>query len=119
MLHRITLQNTTTPSPLGTSSVYRFTGPSPDSLRVDSQGYVYVAIMEQGRVMVFAPSGVPVGQILLPQRDKGHNLATASLVLSRDSQQMYVVAGDLSGHSGATVFRAHSLHNGMVLYSHQ
>jgi aryl-alcohol dehydrogenase-like predicted oxidoreductase len=45
-----------------------------DGARVDSAGNVYVAISGQGRVIVFNRNGLPIGQIVLPDRDKGRNL---------------------------------------------
>lgn len=118
LLHKIKLDTATTVGSLGTSVPYRFTGAGPDSMRVDSAGNVYVAMMEQGRVMVFAPNGVPVGQILLPGRDEGHNLESASLAISPWNNGMYIVAGDGEGGRGASIFHSQSLANGLTLFSH-
>lgn len=48
-------------------------------MRVDGKGNVYVAIYGQGRVLVFNNKGIPIGQILLPEREKGLNLLSTSL----------------------------------------
>ncbi len=73
-LHRVRLSDATTVAPFGSVVTYQFTGPAPDGARVDSEGNVYVAISGQGRVMVFNRNGLPIGQIVLPDRDKGRNL---------------------------------------------
>ena len=53
---------------------YHFVGRAPDSMRTDSEGNVYVAMNRQGRVLVFNPYGMPIGQILLPGREQNHFL---------------------------------------------
>lgn len=73
-LHRVRLSDATTVAPFGSVVTYQFTGPAPDGARVDSEGNVYVAISGQGRVMVFNRNGLPIGQIVLPDRDKGRHL---------------------------------------------
>ncbi len=118
LLHTIKLDTATTIAPLGTSVPYRFTGAGPDSMRIDSEGNVYVAMMEQGRVMVFAPNGVPVSQVLLPQRDAGLNLESASLALSPDSKRLYIVAGGGGSGLGTSIFESEGLARGLKLYSH-
>ena len=45
LLHRVELADATTPTILGTSIPYHFTGPAPDSMRIDADGNVYVAVM--------------------------------------------------------------------------
>jgi lactonase len=74
LLHRVQLDNPTSITPIGTAIPYHFIGPAPDSMRADSDGNLYVAIYSQGRVMVFNKIGIPIGQVLLPGRDDGHNL---------------------------------------------
>ncbi len=74
-LHRVRLSDATTVAPFGSVVTYQFTGPAPDGARVDSEGNVYVAISGQGRVMVFNRNGLPIGQIVLPDRDKGRNFS--------------------------------------------
>lgn len=116
LLYRIDLTSPAVVRPLGTAITYRFTGPSPDSMRTDSKGNLYVSVMGQGRVLIFASNGVPVGQILLPQRDEGHNLETASLALSPENNSLYIVAGD---RNDAEIFRAEGLAPGVRLFSHR
>ncbi|KPX09686.1 SMP-30/gluconolactonase/LRE family protein [Pseudomonas syringae] len=118
LLHKIKLSDATTIAPLGSSIPYRFTGPAPDSLRVDREGNVYVAMMRQGRVMTFAPDGVPIGQILVPKRDQGGNLLSASVALSPTTRDIYIVSADSRATGTAGIFRAASVAPGFKLYSH-
>jgi lactonase len=85
----------------------------------DSQGNLYVALMEQGRAMVLAPNGVPIGQLLMPGRDEGQYLNTASLALAPHSRGMVVVAGNDQPEKGGALFRTTAVANGLVLYLHQ
>ncbi len=62
LLHRVELSDATTIAPFGTAITYQFTGPSPDSMRVDTDGNLYVAIYSQGRVLVFNKNGMPIGR---------------------------------------------------------
>ena len=105
-LHRVQLSDPITPDPLGSSVPYHFTGPAPDSMRVDSDGNTYVALYGQGRVMAFNANGIPIGQVLLPGREDGHNLLTTSLAVHPESNEMYIVAADEGGEDGAAVYRA-------------
>lgn len=106
LLHRIDLADATTIAPIGLAVVYHFVGPAPDSMRVDADGNVYVSIYGQGRDMVFNPQGIPIGQVLLPGRDSGHNLASTSLAIDPSRNDLYAVSNDGNGGQGATVFHA-------------
>ena len=106
LLHRVELADATTMGPIGTAIPYRFAGPAPDSMRVDADGNVYVAVHGQGRVLVFNPNGIPIGQVLLPGREQGHNLRTTSLAISPDSNDMYVVTSDHAAERGSAIFHA-------------
>jgi lactonase len=105
-LLRMTLKNPATVADLGVAVAYHFIGPAPDSMRVDAEGNVYVALNGQGRVLVFSPGGIPIGQILLPGRDAGHYLKSASLALKPGTNEVYIVASDGAGGRGGAVFRA-------------
>lgn len=93
-LHRVNLSGPATVPLTGSKVPYRFIGPAPDSMRVDKDGNVYVAMVGQGRVLVFNPAGLPIGQILLPGRDKGLNLRSTSLALHPNAKEMRIVAGN-------------------------
>ncbi len=108
-LYRITLKDATTPAPFGATTVYHFTGPAPDSMRVDASGQLYVAMYGQGRILVFSPSGLPIGQILLPGRDAGRNLNLTSMAIRPGTREMAIVTSDGTRGGNATVFHARAI----------
>jgi lactonase len=118
-LHRVELANATTIAPFGTTVPYHFLGHAPDSMRTDSDGNVYVAMYQQGRVMVFNDNGIPIGQILLPGRDAGHNLRSTSLAFVPGTNEVLIVTNDGPGGQGSMIFRARGFAKGTTLFSHQ
>lgn len=117
-LLRIKLKNSTTVADLGIAVAYYFVGPAPDSMRVDAEGNVYVALTGQGRVLVLSPGGIPIGQILLPGRAAGHNLKSASLALKPGTNEVYIVASDGDEGQGGAVFRARTFVTAPPLHTH-
>ncbi|OWJ64642.1 SMP-30/gluconolactonase/LRE family protein [Inquilinus limosus] len=105
VLHRVELSDATTIAPFGTSVPYHFIGPAPDSMRVDADGNLYVAIYGQGRVLVFNAAGLPIGQILIPGREAGHNLRSTSMAFKPGTKELYIVASDGQGGEGCGVYR--------------
>jgi len=118
-LHRVELTTAVLPKPFGTSVPYRFTGRAPDSMRTDTNGNVYVAMYLQGRVLVFNPFGIPIGQIVLPGRQDNHFLKLTSMAFRPGSREMVIVARDEIGGNGSMIFRAEGLAEGTRMYSHQ
>ncbi|QTO70611.1 aldo/keto reductase [Klebsiella pneumoniae] len=98
---------------------YQFTGPAPDGARVDSEGNVYVAISGQGRVMVFNRNGLPIGQIVLPDRDKGRNLKSTSLAIRPGHRELFIVANSGTEPGGAMIFRSGAFAPAPFPFSHQ
>lgn len=119
LLHRVELKDTQSIAPFGAVVVYRFHGPSPDSMRVDADGNVYVAQYSQGRVLVINPNGLPIGQILLPGRDTGHFLFSTSMALKPGTREVYLVANDGDRGQGSFIFRAQGVAQALPLFSHQ
>lgn len=119
LLHRIELKDAQTIAPFGEAVVYRFNGPSPDSMRVDEDGNLYVAMYSQGRVLVLNPNGQPIGQILIPGREKGHFLRSTSMALKPGTNEVYLVASDGDLGEGSAIFRAQGFAKALKLYSHQ
>ena len=111
-LCKIDLTAPARPSPIGTSIPYRFCAATPDSLRVDAAGNVYVALYGQGRVLIFHPTGTPAGQILLPGRETGINLLCTSLAIAPDSNDLFIVSGNGAGMDGSFVFAGTALAHG-------
>lgn len=119
LLHRVVLAGATTIAPFGTAIAYQFTGAAPDSMRADSDGNLYVAMYGQGRVLVFNRNGIPIGQVLLPGREAGHNLQSTSMALKPGTNDLFVVTNDGRGGQGAMIFHAKVFANSLLLYSHQ
>jgi len=119
LLHRVVLGSPTTIAPFGTAIAYHFTGPAPDSMRADRDGNLYVAMYGQGRVLVFNKNGIPIGQVLLPGRDEGHNLQSTSMAIKPGTNDLYIVTNDGNGGQGAMIFHAKVFAKALPLYSHQ
>lgn len=103
-LHRFALKT-------GRASIpYRFTGMSgPDSCSIDGDDNLYVALPEQGRVMVFNGSGSPIGQVLTPGRAEGHHLFTTHPMVRPDVRELYITCKDTAPDGeGSWIFRAGS-----------
>lgn len=111
-LHRAVLVDPVTISAIGAAVPYHFTGIAPDSMRVDREGNVYVALYGQGRVLIFNEKGIPVQQVLLPEREKGENLLSTSLALNPEKQEMFIVSSNEAQDKPARVFRAAALSQG-------
>ncbi|MGO7860161.1 SMP-30/gluconolactonase/LRE family protein [Rhizobium leguminosarum] len=118
-LHRVRLSGRTGIAPFGSTVAYHFTGPAPDGARVDSEGNVYVAISGQGRVLVFNRNGLPIGQVVLPERENSRNLKSTSLAIRPGSDELLIVANSGTEAGGAMVFRSHGFATALPLYSHQ
>ncbi len=119
LLHRAVLAAPTAIAPVGTAIPYHFIGPAPDSMRADSDGNVYVAMYSHGRVLAFNKNGIPIGQILLPGRDAGHNLQSTSMAIKPGTNDLYIVTSDGNGGQGATIFYAKVFAKALPLYSQQ
>lgn len=119
LLHRVELADATTIAPFGTAIAYHFTGPAPDSMRADADGNLYVAMYGQGRVLVFNRNGMPIGQVLLPGREEGHNLRSTSMAIRPGTDDLYIVTNDWKGGQGSTIFHAKAFAKALPLYSHQ
>lgn len=118
LLHRVELADATTVAPFGTAITYQFTGPAPDSMRADAEGNLYVAIYGQGRVLVFNRNGMPIGQVLLPGRERGHNLRSTSLAIRPGTDEMLIVTNDWDGGEGSNIFSARAFAKALPLYAH-
>lgn len=107
-LHKTTVKDSTKLVPFRSHIPYRFTGRGPDSMRVDADGNVYVAMMSQGRVLIFNPNGFPIGQILLPGRDTGQNLLSTSLAIHPEKKEVRIVTSNdaASASPDAGIFTA-------------
>lgn len=112
ILFRIVLTDECEFNRIHSTPVYYFTGRGPDSMRVDSDGNLYIAIMSQGRALAFNPVGIPIGQVLLPGRDQGKNLFSASVAINPLNGEMIIVARDDNG-GGANLFKSQAFAKGL------
>lgn len=93
--------------------VYHFTGHhGPDSCETDGDGNIYVCMFNQGRIMVFSPDGFPVGQILMPNRDVGHNLNGAHATVRPGELVCYIACSDDIGNEGSWIMKAPAMASG-------
>lgn len=113
LLHRIELSNPTEITVIGSTTPYHFIGSAPDSMRIDANGNVYVAIYGQGRVIAFNHQGIPIGQILIPDRNQGQNLRSTSLAIHPKTNDLYVVTSDEKNVQGANIFHAKVFTHGL------
>ena len=88
-------------------------------MRADSDGNLYVAMYSQGRLLAFNKNGIPIGQVLLPGRDDGHNLQSTSMAIKPGTNDLFIVTSDGNGGQGATIFHAKVFAKALPLYSHQ
>ena len=118
-LHRVDMEDAVTVARFGTSIPYHFVGRAPDSMRTDADGNVYVAMYQQGRILAFSSTGIPIGQILLPGREDNHFLKSTSLAFVPGTRDVVIVARDELGDRGSMIFKAQGLTQGVTLFSHQ
>jgi lactonase len=88
-------------------------------MRGDNDGNLYVAMYGQGRVLVFNRNGIPIGQVLLPGREEGHDLESTSMAIKPGTNDLYIVTTDSEGGQGATIFHAKTFAKALQLYSHR
>jgi lactonase len=119
LLHRVELAYATDITPIGTAIAYHFTGPAPDSMRADGDGNLYVAMYGQARVLAFNRNGIPIGQVLLPGRDEGHDLRSTSMAIKPRTDDLFIVTNDGRGGQGATIFHAKVFAKALTPYSHR
>lgn len=102
----------------GGATMYRYTGKaSGDSIQVDAAGNVYQALYEQGRVLILSPDGIPLQQVLVPDRDKNMYMRTTHVMIKPGTNEAYLTA---AGKGGAWVFKFRALAEAPPnLYSHQ
>lgn len=100
--------------PFGDLLPYRFTGLNgPDSCSVDKAGNLYVAMYQQGRVLIFSPEGIPVKQVLIPESWNGRNLRTTHPRIIPGTKRLLICTNDYDRGYGAQIFEAESLADGV------
>ena len=87
-------------APFGATIPYYFTGhEGPDSVCIDSDDNLYVAMYGQGRVLVFNKRGYPIGQILMPGRDEGKMLRSTHPQFIPGTNQLLICTNDIENDS--------------------
>lgn len=77
----------------------------PDSMVIDSDGNIYVAMTSQGRCMVFNPKGFPTGEILIPERYEGRMLKSTHITIQPGTRTGYICTCDMETGEAA-LYRA-------------
>ncbi len=92
-------------APMGQIYAYRTTGYlGPDSIEVDDDDNIYNALYFQGRVLVYNQYGFPIGQVLMPGREDGHNLRTTHPFIRPGTNELYICTND-DVNKSAWIFR--------------
>lgn len=92
-------------APFGVKQVYHFTGGGcADSCEIDADDNLYVAMYNQGRVLVFNAAGYPIGQVLIPGRENGNLLRSTHPFVRPGTNELYICTHD--DENGAWIFRA-------------
>lgn len=90
------------------SMCYAFTGAhGPDSCEIDADDNLYVAMTFQGRILVFNKDGFPIGQVLMPYRDTGHNLISTHATVRPGTRELYITCSD-DTYGGSWIFKSES-----------
>lgn len=80
---------------------------------------MWLAIYYQGRILIFSPYGIPIGQIVLPRRDENYLLKSTSLTFGPGQCDIVIVSRDKIGRRGAMIFLAPALAQGAAPFSDQ
>lgn len=120
VLHRLNMKDATHIEPFGETVAYRFNSPAPDSMKVDNDGNLYVALHGQGRVIVLNRNAIPVGQITIPGRESGDFLRTSNVAFRPGTREIYILsASEPARNTGAAIFTAMGFAKALPLYSQQ
>ena len=96
-------------------ATYRSSGFEPiDSCRCDSQGNVYQAFQYGGRLLVLDSRGVPIGNVVVPDRGNGGCMSTPSLAIKPGTSEGYLIG---SGPTGSWVFTFPALAQAQVTFT--
>lgn len=84
-----------------------------DGNKVDAEGNCYQAMMRGGRVLIFNPDGIPIGNVVVPRREEGVWNNTPNLIIKPKTQEAYLLA---SGVAGLMVMRFPAWASAQTLY---
>ncbi len=80
----------------------------------DSNGNLLFCEVTNHRMLVFNKNGRPIGQILLPDREQGHNLQSTSLAIRAGTNDLYIVSNDGENSQGAAILHARAFAKGLT-----
>lgn len=93
--------------------VYHTTGYyGPDSISVDADDNLYVALYESGRILVLNKDGYPYAQILMPGREEGKNLLSTHAMVRPGTKELYISTADDLTDEGSWIMKAPALGEG-------
>ncbi|MBR3400936.1 MAG: SMP-30/gluconolactonase/LRE family protein [Parasporobacterium sp.] len=96
---------------LGILPVYQNTGSDvPDSNKTDSAGNLYQVFMQGGRVLIFNSNGVPIKNVIIPERSQGMLSMTSNMIIKPGTTEAYILAADFV--NGAWLYRFDALAEG-------
>lgn len=100
---------------MAVSAVYTGTGKGQvDSNKVDADGNLYQAFQFDGRILIFNERGVPIANVLVPERENLKNLSTPNLVIKQETNEAYMLA---TGIDGACLYSFPTFAKAAKLYS--
>lgn len=90
--------------------VYYFSGMAgPDSCEIDADDNLYVAMPEQGSVLIFNFCGNLIGRVLAPGYSEGHHLFVTHPMVRPGTKELYITCKDTAANSeGSWIFRSGS-----------
>ena len=96
--------------PLTSSTPYYFTGlEGPDSCIIDEDGNLYVSMCGQARFLVFNKNGFPIGNILIPGREKGKMGKSTHIALKPNTNEAYMCSANMkTGESSIYVAKVYA-----------
>ncbi|MFC1929147.1 SMP-30/gluconolactonase/LRE family protein [Chloroflexota bacterium] len=98
-------------------AAYHFTGlKGPDSNTVDAEGNIYQAIYGQGKVVVLNKEGIPVQELMTPERKTLNQLDTTNVAIKPGSDEGVITVG---GTDGNYIVKFKALALGLRSFSHQ
>lgn len=106
------------------TKVYQPMGPGPNDRRLSAY-HIRKACEDSLRrlktdhIDVYNRNGLPIGQIVLPDRDKGRNLKSTSLAIRPGHRELFIVANSGTEPGGAMIFRSGAFAPAPFPFSHQ
>lgn len=97
-------------APITSATPYYFTGlEGPDSCIIDEDGNLYVAMCGQGRFLIFNKNGFPIGNILIPGREKGRMGKSTHIAIKPNTNEAYMCSADMkTGESSIYVAKVYA-----------